>query len=458
MNDQNTAILKLFADDKNMVPYRPKLSALLASPTAALLLGQICYWWDKMGGTFYKFKDICEHEQYTPGESWCESLGWTKSEFDKAIGIIGTKIKQGVSKKEILQTDYPVRKPDENDEQYMRRLESALKCLVIYWTSNNLTYYQVNIPLLVKCVSRIYSGNCETLISLRKNVMSISMSKLANRRHLVKTHPAFALDSKTTQETTLSTDVDALITQNQLSSDTVEEKPQRPLQVAAAEPADAGQTLTPIPPSPLSFKVGDIARVAPPLPEPETSAGKNVRDTLIETMIAIGKWDKTVINSLSPVAETKKTGKKGRSPREKFHSNLTSVANALIGMGIKADEIKSLIEFIRDMADDNEWSSWSINIFTGDKSVDHISAWRNAPDGKYVARQRQSGTPYHAKGSEASPVPKGGEAMPTAGKAITREGYQPFTPVEPGEYLDRVKALTQDVSKLFDGTVGWDAQ
>lgn len=70
----------------NAIPYRPELRQTAGSITAAILLQQMLYWREKSGDKpFYKFKQPCQHPAYKAGDSWCEELGFTRSEFDTAL-------------------------------------------------------------------------------------------------------------------------------------------------------------------------------------------------------------------------------------------------------------------------------------------------------------------------------------------------------------------------------------
>ena len=92
-------ILKILADDPNLTIYRPSLRQLTGSVTSAILFNQILYRWKKKKGkSFYKFKVPPKKREgetgeqylervkpYKEGDSWCEELGFSRSEFDNAI-------------------------------------------------------------------------------------------------------------------------------------------------------------------------------------------------------------------------------------------------------------------------------------------------------------------------------------------------------------------------------------
>jgi len=127
-------ILKIFANDKRVVLYRPEWRSFTGSVLSTILLQQILYWWDKMGRKpFYKFKEPCGNKLYTEGDSWIEELGFSRTEFDTALKNIGVKI----SAKNPLDPDST--------------------CFVAYWTDiNRVTYYTINAEVLEKALAEIY--------------------------------------------------------------------------------------------------------------------------------------------------------------------------------------------------------------------------------------------------------------------------------------------------------------
>ncbi|MBF0204904.1 MAG: hypothetical protein HQK67_11505 [Desulfamplus sp.] len=127
-------ILKIFANDKKLVLYRPEWRAITGSVLSTILLLQILYWWDKMGRKpFYKFKEPCGSQLYTEGDSWTEELGFSRTEFDTALKKIGVKISAN--------------NPPDPDSTH----------LVEYWTDiNRVTYYTINADELEKVLSGIY--------------------------------------------------------------------------------------------------------------------------------------------------------------------------------------------------------------------------------------------------------------------------------------------------------------
>lgn len=150
--------LNIIADDRNLITYRPKLRKLTGSVTAAILLQQIMFWYYKTHKPFYKYKMKPEKnendkypEKYKEGDSWCEELGFGKSEFETALKKIAKKVKKG--------------QPKPKD------------CFVWYWTNmSRETYYEVNSNYLNKCLVDLYKSE----INIYVNNESIS-TKITNQ-------------------------------------------------------------------------------------------------------------------------------------------------------------------------------------------------------------------------------------------------------------------------------------
>lgn len=114
--------------DMRPLRYIPEYNCFTGGVKATLLFCQCYYWWDKNEGQkFYKFRDKCNHNLYKIGDSWCEELRFTGTEFDDAIKKIGFKLGKG---KNIIKKE---------------------EALIIYYTdSNRLTWYDVNYELFQK--------------------------------------------------------------------------------------------------------------------------------------------------------------------------------------------------------------------------------------------------------------------------------------------------------------------
>lgn len=81
--------VKIMADEKSVISYRPRFNKHTGSVLATILLQQAAYWWCKMGEKpYYKFKEPCAAAKYKAGESWCEELGFSRREFDTARSLL----------------------------------------------------------------------------------------------------------------------------------------------------------------------------------------------------------------------------------------------------------------------------------------------------------------------------------------------------------------------------------
>jgi len=139
--------LKIIADDKSLITYRPALNKITKSVIGTILLQQILYWHDKSKGKFYKFKAPCNHKDYREGDSWTEELGFNKSEFDRALKCIGCQKK----------SDKAISLLDEDAlNEYQEKYNSAF---VIYWTDmDRKTWYIIQEYNLRKSICAIYEN------------------------------------------------------------------------------------------------------------------------------------------------------------------------------------------------------------------------------------------------------------------------------------------------------------
>lgn len=81
--------VRIMADEKSVISYRPRFNTHTGSVLATILLQQAAYWWCKMGEKpYYKFKEPCSAKKYKIGESWCEELGFSRREFDTARALL----------------------------------------------------------------------------------------------------------------------------------------------------------------------------------------------------------------------------------------------------------------------------------------------------------------------------------------------------------------------------------
>jgi len=103
------------SDDRNSIPYRPKLNKITGSMSASIVLTQTIYWARLYNfKPFYKFKEPCKHSLYQEGKSWIEELEITTEVFDKAMSRLKKYILTRVSQdgityytvnRDILETD-----------------------------------------------------------------------------------------------------------------------------------------------------------------------------------------------------------------------------------------------------------------------------------------------------------------------------------------------------------------
>lgn len=131
-------LVAILAEDKELINYRPRLNKISGGVLSSILLQQILYWWFKSKRQpFYKFSGPCSHKLYRAGDSWQEELGFSRSEFETALGKFATKINRKDSKTDALQTS-----------------------LVVYWTGfDRLTWYEVNESLLEAKIEELYKAD-----------------------------------------------------------------------------------------------------------------------------------------------------------------------------------------------------------------------------------------------------------------------------------------------------------
>lgn len=164
--------LKILADDRNKIMYRPSFAKITGSVLGAILLQQVLFRFDSSGGVkFYKFMQPCKHARYRAGDSWTEELGFSRYELAAALKMIGTKSTAGANKNELMS----VNKPDFNSSGTMTNAFN----LVIYWTdSSRVTWFWLNAILLGNAVMQHYLGNSEIQHYLVNLQSSITYEKL----------------------------------------------------------------------------------------------------------------------------------------------------------------------------------------------------------------------------------------------------------------------------------------
>ncbi|HEX5733997.1 MAG TPA: hypothetical protein VF131_14275 [Blastocatellia bacterium] len=141
-----------------VIPYYPKLAALLGNVYAAIFLQQAYHRYRNNGEKpFYKFLAPCSSEYYRKGDSWIEELSFTYSQLDRAIRTVATRIsstrkKPGVNKSLILSIDQL-----ELDTAGMVLNSNAL---VLHWINRDRrTWWMVNLPLYISLLQIDNSPN-----------------------------------------------------------------------------------------------------------------------------------------------------------------------------------------------------------------------------------------------------------------------------------------------------------
>ena len=166
---------------ERQIPYRPRFTELTGKVTAAILIQQVAFHWENVGGRpFYKFRAPCGHDMYREGDSWTEELGFSGSEFDTAIKTIGTKITKGVSREDAVSG-------------------TSIKSLVIYWTdSNRVTWYELNQPLFDKLTDPLYEDK-PIANSGKLNYKEIQEKKSTRKSRKAEKHTSENTPEKTTK-------------------------------------------------------------------------------------------------------------------------------------------------------------------------------------------------------------------------------------------------------------------
>ncbi len=82
---------RILSITRNIVPYVRDLRPIAGSVTAALIMQQLDYWFERHPDGFYKFMEPSEHGLYKPGQSWTEELFMSRLEFISAFEQIGIR-------------------------------------------------------------------------------------------------------------------------------------------------------------------------------------------------------------------------------------------------------------------------------------------------------------------------------------------------------------------------------
>ncbi|MDT8376894.1 MAG: hypothetical protein RQ867_09220 [Mariprofundaceae bacterium] len=162
--------LKIFEEDKEFVAYRPSWARMTGSVNSAILLSEVVFWWNQKKAPFYKFKEPFQpgkkadgspkepHPLLKEGDSWCESLAFTRSEFDRARSQIAKNAKKGGG----LPYD----------------------CFVWYWTDvQRLTWYRLNEPFFSKKIQEIYVTQDPALRKVERGFTAVDMQREERALH-----------------------------------------------------------------------------------------------------------------------------------------------------------------------------------------------------------------------------------------------------------------------------------
>ena len=135
---------RLLAITRNVIPYVKELRELkyVNSVAASILMQQLEYWFDKYPDGFYKFTEPCNHEAYKEGDSWCEELGFSRSEFTTAFNGLGMKYKS--------KTEHDAAQKDKFQGKYYMAYTDRKKGLTYYYRNHSVVDKALN-DLVTKC-------------------------------------------------------------------------------------------------------------------------------------------------------------------------------------------------------------------------------------------------------------------------------------------------------------------
>ncbi|MGA1281373.1 MAG: hypothetical protein ACO3YZ_07405, partial [Candidatus Nanopelagicaceae bacterium] len=171
-----TPLLQSYVEGQKGIPYRKELNLVTGWATASILLQQAIYW-SSRSNPFYKFQAPCGHELYSLGDSWQEELGFSRSEFEKAIKCIGTRINKGDKKSEIAAREVP-------------------QSMILYWTDRNrVTWWELNVPLVTKMVEKCLQESARLSNAVTRHQISKGLTQ-----HQVMMKQRIRLRSETNSE------------------------------------------------------------------------------------------------------------------------------------------------------------------------------------------------------------------------------------------------------------------
>lgn len=82
---------RILSITRNIVPYVRDIRPIAGSVTAALVMQQLDYWFERHQDGFYKFMEPSDHCLYKPGQSWTEELFMSRLEFISAFEQVGIR-------------------------------------------------------------------------------------------------------------------------------------------------------------------------------------------------------------------------------------------------------------------------------------------------------------------------------------------------------------------------------
>lgn len=304
MTDLELLLLSTIGEDPKMIAYRPRLRQIAGSVTATILLQQILYRWKHNNfQPFYKYKEPCNKDDYRPGDSWCEELGFSREEFDTALKYIGQKVSRNVTK-------------DEGK-------------LVWYWTMpDRKTWYEVNYAALCKAAIPLY---------------------VQRERHATKTiDPALPIlyTKNTSKNTTKSVEGDPTVTSVPLSPPTTPPSPSPSANALIARAEEIARAET------FEVKTPTVNGVNPTHRQPKTETLIYDPRKLVDGYIPAGQGATAIevyFERYSP--REHKLSKPNQDDLKRVVTDLTrwrEVVTAWSQSGHKPTNIKGMLDWYRD--------------------------------------------------------------------------------------------------------------
>src|SRR5262245_38682412 len=125
---------RLLSVIRDSIPYIKQLRPYVDSVTAAILMQQLDYWFERFPDGFYKFLEPCDNKKYQTGDSWIEELGFSKAEFRSAFDNIGVRYE---SKKAFSKTNDRSRFTDKTGRsKFYASYHDRIKGLTFYYRNH----------------------------------------------------------------------------------------------------------------------------------------------------------------------------------------------------------------------------------------------------------------------------------------------------------------------------------